>query len=391
MPAESARNLRILHVIDSGGLYGAERVLLGLARQCTSLGDEVIVATLVSPQDDGDPLGEAAAASGLEHQPFVVPDGFRISVSRQILAFARTRRIDVIHSHGYRANIMLGLVPRRYRPCAMLCTLHGWTATGRLQKLAIYEWLERLVVRGFDRVVAVSEPLLHILSRTVPASRLVRISNGIEVNVVAKHRAAATGHEHHHFNDPPLLLAAGRLSEEKGFDLLVDAVARLRDEGIMVKARIAGAGPMCEAIRQLVAARGLDRQIELLGFCDDLGPLYREADLFVLPSRSEGLPLVLLEAMAHRVPVVATPVGEVPTVLEAGRLGTIARTADAQSLAVAMKYGLARAQGSGGDTQQARDRVLAEYSLESMAAGYRVEYFRAMDTAGMFSMQARQA
>lgn len=376
MQPESGRKLRILHVIDSGGLYGAERVLLGLARQCAKVGDEVFVATLVSPHDDGDPLGAAAVTSGLPHQPFMVPDGLRPGVIRQVLEFARLRQIDIIHSHGYRANIMLGLVPRRYRPCAMVCTLHGWTATGRWEKLAIYERLERLVVRRFDRVVAVSESIQSALARTVPASRLARVRNGIDVEVAGAVRTTEAGSAHHDANRIPVLLAAGRLSEEKGFDLLVEAVAKLREQGTAVRVQIVGDGPLQESILRQVSDLGLETQVELLGYRESLGPLFLAADLFVLPSRSEGLPLVLLEAMAHRVPVVATPVGEVPTVLEAGRLGTLAQAADADALADAMRSGLVRLREWHGVTKQARDRVAKAYSVESMAVGYRAEYLR---------------
>lgn len=380
MRADYTKNLRILHIIDSGGMYGAERVLLGLAQQCASWGDEVIVGTMVSLNDAGDPLGEAVKACGLQHERFLMRDGFNVHGLNQILQFARERQVDVIHSHGYRANIMLGVVPRRYRTCAMICTLHGWTAKGRLGRLAAYEWLDRFVVHRFDRVVAVSEPIRKMLARTVPAARLARVSNGIAVDVAMKAPASKLG-PRHDTAYRPLLLAAGRLSYEKGFDLLVNAIALLRQEGTELRAVIAGDGPMRESMRHLVAKHGLADRVELLGFRDNLGPLFLEADLFVLPSRSEGLPLVLLEAMAHRLPVVATPVGEVPTVLEGGRLGTLARAADANALAEALRRGLAWRSDSDVITQQAREQVVIAYSLESMAAGYRAEYLRALSAA----------
>ncbi len=177
---ELSERLRILHVIDSGGLYGAEKVLLSLAVETVKRGHHVCVGTIVAPQDEQDAVGCAARDFGLNHVTFEMTDGLNWRGLADILRFAREERTDLIHSHGYKANTLLALSPRRWRPCAIACTLHGWTATSSLTKIAVYEYLERKIIRRLDRVVAVSDSILRRVARGHDGFS-VKIPNGVDV------------------------------------------------------------------------------------------------------------------------------------------------------------------------------------------------------------------
>ena len=368
----SERAIRILHVIDSGGLYGAERVLLTLGSECRRLGHEVFVGTIVSPEDDGDPLGEAVAREGLGHIQFRMRDGVNFRGLREIFAFAREHRIDVIHSHGYKANILLAMAPRRLRPCGMVCTLHGWTSKSAFQKIALYESLEKALVHRFDYVVTVSDSILRKVGPRVQNGKGIKIANGIPVSLLpASETRRAWRESMGTERDPVSILAIGRLSHEKGFDILIAAAELMREQGVHVSLRIAGDGPRRNELASLIDAAGLNRQVVLTGYVTDPRPLYLAADIFVLSSRTEGLPLVLLEAMSLGTPVIATPVGDVPEVLGGEECGHLLTAIDAPTLAKAVcEFMKARTPWSERVVWNARRRVEQEYSAAAMAEKY---------------------
>lgn len=359
--------MRILHVIDSGGLYGAEKVILTLGSECQKLGHEVFVGTIVSPKDHGDPLGEAAAREGLKHVQFCMRDGFNVRGLREIFAFAREHRIDIIHSHGFKANILLAMAPAGLRVCPMVCTLHGWTAAGKLSKMSVYEWLEKRLVGRFDTVIVVSEMIRDRLPPSRTPVRLIR--NGIpDLSDMTPRRHASA-------EDPSEgalhILAAGRLSHEKGYDLLIRAVASLKERGVPVEVTIAGEGSRRADLEKQIADAGLNSQVRLPGYINEMDQLFAEADVFVLCSRTEGLPMVLLEAMGRGVPVIATSVGQVPEVLGHGECGRLVPPGNWEALADAIKSRADEPPQYVNDTiERASSRVASNYSAAAMSAPY---------------------
>ena len=131
----------------------------------------------------------------------------------------------------------------------------------------------------------------------------------------------------------PLWVCAGRLEEQKGQDVLLAALAEVRLRGLEFVAVLAGEGSRRGALEARTRELGLEAHVRFPGQVEDLGPLLAAADAVVLPSRWEGLPLVLLEAMARGRPVVATPVGGIPEVVEDGVHGRLVAADDARALA----------------------------------------------------------
>jgi glycosyltransferase involved in cell wall biosynthesis len=368
--------VKILHVIDSGGLYGAEKMLLSLAVQCCKFGHDVAVATIVAPQDEADALGDAAESRGLEHRQFCMNDGLNLSGAREILRYADQQGFDIIHTHGYKANILLSLLPGR-RSQKTVCTLHGWASGGRRNRLWLYETLDRLLLRRFDRVVVVSEPMRRVASRYVVPERLSVIPNGIELPERDYEPGISAGRFQRTTSDTVQLLAIGRLSYEKGFDRLVEATRILTAGGMNLLVRIAGEGDCRPDLERQINVSGVDGRVQLEGYVRDVEGLYEKSDLFVLCSRTEGLPLVLLEAMSHGLPVIATPVGEVPAVLGHGQFGYLLDDGEPQTLA----DGIRRVAGSPDVARiasRASAHVRTEYSAGTMASRYCSVYAESM-------------
>jgi glycosyltransferase involved in cell wall biosynthesis len=135
----------------------------------------------------------------------------------------------------------------------------------------------------------------------------------------------------------PLWVCAGRLEEQKGQDVLIDALAEVRRRGLEFYAVFAGDGELRDALEKRAATRGLDPLVRFVGQVEELGPLLLAADAVVMPSRWEGLPLTLLEALARARPVIATAVGGVPEVVEDGVEGRLVPAGDATALANALE------------------------------------------------------
>src|SRR5438309_1744789 len=178
-----------------------------------------------------------------------------------------------------------------------------------------------------------------------------------------------------------LLLAVGNLYPVKGHHDLVVALAQLAARHPTLHAAIAGRGAVEPLLRQEAAARGVTHRLHLLGLRGDIGNLLASADVFVLPSHSEGLPLALLEAMFTARPIVATRVGEVPTVLAEGNAGLLVDPGSPDQLTLAIDRllgdpSLARALGA-----RARARAEAEFHVSRMVARYADLYRAALDRA----------
>jgi colanic acid/amylovoran biosynthesis glycosyltransferase len=192
-------------------------------------------------------------------------------------------------------------------------------------------------LRSARFAVTVSDYNKAYLSRLAPGSRVVRIYNGIDLE-----RFAANGHRH---AEPPLVLAVGRLVEKKGFAVLIRACALLRDRRRSFRCAIVGKGPLEGELCALVTGLGLGDHVELTGPLpqEKLLDLYPQAAVVVAPcvvgsdGNRDGLPTVLIEAMALGIPVVATDVTGIPELVEDGRTGTLAPPADPARLADALE------------------------------------------------------
>jgi glycosyltransferase involved in cell wall biosynthesis len=179
--------------------------------------------------------------------------------------------------------------------------------------------------------------------------------------------------------DEVLVLGVGALFERKGWDVLLEAFAALapdvRDRSVL---RIAGDGPEREALRTRLEALGLEKRAGLLGFRDDVGDLLHASDVFVLPSRREGLGVACLEAMATGLPVVASRVGGLGQVIDDGETGLLAPPADPAPLADALARLVCDPDLRDRLGKAARARVLERYLPDRLVDAYLAFYERAL-------------
>lgn len=362
----------ILHVLAPGPTGGMESVVRLLARGLVEAGHEVHAHVIV----DSDPLPEVVdhlRAAGVGVHPSYVP-GRRYGRERaETLRLIRTLAVDVVHCHGYRADVV-DAGAARAEGVATVSTVHGFTGGG--WKNAVYEWLQFRALRRMDRVIAVSAPLVTLLrGRGIASDRIVLLPNAYEPPDPPLSRAEA---RRTLGLDPEATVVGwiGRMSHEKGVDVFVDAAVRSDDADWCWLA--IGDGPDRSAA--LAASAPLGRRAVLPGLVPNAGRSIRACDVLVLSSRTEGTPIVALEAMAAGVPVVATAVGGVPDLLDSGA-GVLVEPENPAALLEAIRAVVESSDEERGSVvQAARSRVETHFGLrpwveahaalyESLAAG----------------------
>jgi glycosyltransferase involved in cell wall biosynthesis len=363
--------MKILHVIDSGGLYGAEVMLLSLMQEQESRGLQPILASIGDPAPGQKPLESEACRLGLRVETFRMAPGPNLAGALRILKFARQQGVDLIHSHGYKGNILLGFLPAILRRPPMLATVHGWTSTGKATRMVLYEWLDGVSLARLDRVVLVNAAMKH--------HPRLKSRSGLAVEVVANGIAPLAGAGETGPLDPQIvdfcakgfvIGAVGRLSREKGFGVLIEALACLVGEGKDVRLLILGEGALRGELEAQVQGLGLQERVLMPGYVSAARDYLRHFSLFAMPSFTEGLPISMLEAMQAAVPIVASAVGGIPGLLQGGAAGALVEPGNAELLRCAISDVMENPDRARERVHLAGKSVAEEYSSSTMAEKY---------------------
>lgn len=256
----------------------------------------------------------------------------------------------------------------------LVTTVHGWVR--HTKRTPLYYWIDRQSLRFYDRVIAVSQDLYDAsLKAGVRPDRCILIENAIDTEEFRRTRDRDTVKREQGF-DPalPLIGAVGRLSVEKGFDHLIRAVDQLHRQGLDVQLAIAGEGDQLQNLQSLVAQQSRPERFRLLGFVADTKSFYQALDVFALSSLREGLPNVLLEAMAFEVPVVATAIAGIPRLIEHDQNGLLVPPADVPALATCLNRLLIAPEPAGRLALAARETILSRYDFRVRMQKVRAVY-----------------
>lgn len=360
--------LGIVHVVAPGLVGGLERVVQGLACGQHAQGHRVAVISLIEPRDGSHPFPVPLQEKGVtvfelrSHSKAFVSE--RRAVRRLLMRF----HPDVVHTHGYRPDLLHAPTARRLG-IPTVSTQHGTCRLGG--KAALYEWMDRRALRRFQAVVAVSSPIAELLVREgVPPERVHLVPNGWTGNVAFLPRREAR----HALGLPcegRIIGFVGRLIPVKGPDVFAEAFLRLRDDqarGVMV-----GDGSERASIEEMLRAAGRRDRLLLAGHRDCAAALLKAFDLFVLSSRSEGTPIVLFEAMAAGVPTVVTAVGGVPDVVSE-RESRIVPPDDPAALATAVQEALADPADTTARARRATARLERDFGVAQWLRRHEVVY-----------------
>jgi glycosyltransferase involved in cell wall biosynthesis len=262
-------------------------------------------------------------------------------------------------------------IPRRL---ACLATCHSWYSETR--QLKVLEAIDKRVLRGFDHVVAVSgEISAELRTSGVPPQKISLIKNGISAPSADENAGAHVRAELGVPTNAKLIVQIGRLARSKRNDLLLTAVTDL-SETADVHVLLVGDGDQASVLAELVRHRGLEGRVHFCGYRNDIPQILAAADLLALTSEKEGLPIVILEAMAMHCPIVATRVGEIPHVLGDGRDAWLVPPNDVGALTDAIRTVVSRPDLAKMRAANAHSAFLRQYSRDSMGRRYLEIYQR---------------
>lgn len=354
--------IRVLHLRDSPWVDGPGRTILETAARIDRSRIDYTIAPLVTDDGANHPLVVAARERGVPVVP-VTDSGPLAPLVERVTGLVDRLGIEILHSSEFRTNLVALRCRRRRPSLRLVSTAHGWIANdawGRLKTL-----LDRILLRRFDQVVLVS----HAMRRRLPAwwvpdARVQVIHNALMLDSYgagfagAPRRIPGPG-------KPISMLAAGRLSAEKGYDLLLRAVAKLVHAHPELELTIAGVGPEEAALRRLGTQLGLAETVRYVGYIADMPALYRGTDLVIQSSLTEGLPNVMLEAAYLGVPVVATDVGGTREVIEHGVSGWLVPAGSDAALADGIRKFLAEPAAFNAMAERGRRRIEEKFSIDA--------------------------
>lgn len=375
-------SIKVLHLVDSGGLYGAEMVLLNLVDEQLKVGLSPLILSAGTHDISEKPLEKAALARGLPFITWRMRAGLNILQAWKIMRFAQKEGFQLFHSHGYKFNILIGAFPLSLRLIPLLVTLHGHVNASRYTKMWVYELLDNFFLRRVDSIVLVNSRMRDLDAvRNFDLSRVHEIANGIPTNR-DKHIDISNDFQVQDFlkKHSPIVGAVGRLSYEKGLCYLVDAFSKLRTTYPELGLLIIGEGSEHANLKREIQQKGIADHVLMPGYRYSIPAYLSKLSVFVMPSLTEGLPIVLLEAMLESVPVVASNVGGIPEVLDQGRYGKLVYPKRPDQLSEAIDQVLNNIRQAKKIALEGRQRIIDYYSISSMEYSYRQLYLSLLTT-----------
>ncbi len=371
--------MNIAHILSNPIVGGTETLVVNLAKAQIRAG---ISCTILNFWRDSD-VGRLAASEAV---PYVELGGFSNRfISPVALATCwreiKRRQIDIVCAHGFRVQMALRFLFRLHRKrLGLIGVLHG-VETWRKGR---HIWPDHLTSHWVDGFVGISQEVCAVwqVREGISESRMVCIPNGIDTS---RFRRDAAGWPSRRDLGLPetgsLVLTVANYRAEKGHAFLVEAIILIARQRTDLQFCWCGKGEDEEQLKALVVARGVADRVHFLGHVRDVRPLLAHAELFVLPSREEGLPLALLEAMSMETVCIATDVGGVREVLRDGVDGTLVRYLDVDACAQAIlrhhdNPSLRRTHGT-----SARQRVVDQFDINGIARRYE-NYFQELLVSG---------
>jgi glycosyltransferase involved in cell wall biosynthesis len=323
---------------------------------------------------DENPLLLRAREAGFEVTPFVQRRRYDLLEGVRLLRRLVARyQPDVVCATGYKADVLAAWLA----DTPSVATLRGWTAQDA--KVRLFEWLDRRTLRRHDSVTVVSNTLREAAIRAgVSPGRVFWVPNAIDPGRLPPPRLREDLCREIGADPGQVLLGAvGRLSPEKGHRVLIEAFAAVRRRLPEARLAIAGDGPEEASLRRQAEALGLSGLVTFMGLRADGQQIIAALDVMALPSFTEGMPNVLLEAFAYGTPVVATRVGGVPDMVLDGRSGWLVPAGDTETLAAALLEAIENRVEAKRRADQARSVLSEHFTVEKQAEAW----LRAVNTA----------
>lgn len=362
--------MKVLHLESGMHLYGGALQVAFLLRGLQRPGDEHVLAC---PQ--GSAIAEAARPHAARVHELPMGGDADVGLVGRLRRLIRAERPDLVHLHSRRGSDVWGGVAARLEGVPVVLSRRVDNPEPR----AWARWRYRL----YDRVIAISHGIREVLLACgVPADKVVCVHSSVDTERYRPgcHDRAWFQREFAIPDGAPVLAMVAQFIPRKGHRTLLDAMPAILAAHPRTRVLLFGQGPEQQAVRELIAARGLGDSVSLAGFRKDLDKVLPCIDVVVHPALMEGLGVALLQSAACGVPMVAARAGGIPEIVVDGRTGILVPPGDAEALAQGVNAllgseALRRTYGQAG-----RALALEEFSIDAMVRGNRAVYEQVLAT-----------
>ena len=364
---------RILHLVSSIGLYGAERVILNLSKELKSSEFEPILGVILHKRYPRPKIATVAKTLGIKIVSINLMSRFDFLGILKLFKSLKEEKISIVHSHGYKATV-LAFIPCLIIKVPLLVTCHLWFSKGDL-KLKIYTEMEALIMKYLPAVIGVSEDICKdIIKKGVDLNKVHVIHNGINLDHYQKYSKEETSILFQKLgiqNSDIVIGTIGRLTTQKAHCYLLKAIKYILDrKKINIKCVIVGDGKLKARLLEQRNNLNLQDDVFFLGYRKDVINIMERIDIFVLTSIEEGLPMVILEAMALKKAIITTPVGAIRKAITNGKDGLLYNAKDIQKLSQNIIELAANRKGREQLGKNAYTKFYNEYSSQIMCKKY---------------------
>ena len=362
--------IRVAHFHSSNGVYGAER---WTATQIKFLDKSVVIPLVVTIgcKRDSRLFHDHVASLGYKVEHLAISGKMNANAIIGLRKLLVEHDINILHTHGFKSDI-IGYLASRFLPLRLVSTPHGWSQKEGL-RIRVYEAISRVFLKRFDHIYPLSPALYEdLLSRGFAESQLRLILNAVDSGVFDSCFANGKCRQP---DDPLHILFVGRLCRPKGvYDLLeAFAITRLNCKTELC---LVGDGPEKEYLHAYSEKLGIDSRVRFVGSVSQVEPYFRWSDVLILPSYSEGIPRVIMEAFAAGVPVIGAAIPGIQQLILDGSTGLLVTPGLVTSLAKQIERVAESPMESYEMSLKARQLVLEKYSAKRQAIEFQQEYTR---------------
>lgn len=335
------QSIRVLTCIESNTVTGPSRILIDFASEAAIAepGLPSVEVTLLTFHRGQGESALATAARSVGVPVMVIPERKRwdVGVLPKLRSAVAELKPDILETRNVKSHFLVRAsgLQRRY---PWVAWNHGYTSINRMDRA--YNQLDRWSLRGAFRVMTVCGPFASALeSRGIPRTNISILHNFVKRYLPPSAEELQRIKRELGLHGELVILVVGRLSSEKGHADLLHAMAVLNRDESLPKFRVVlvGDGPELDNLSQLSRRLGVNPKLIMAGFQRDVGPYYGVANIFALPSHSEGSPNVVLEAMAAGLPIAATSVGGVPEIVVDGENALLVPAREPEAMANALR------------------------------------------------------
>jgi len=354
-------NLRILH-LRAGDFYGGpERQLHMHARLAMKAGCDITIASFTEKGKSPEFL-KVMVKDNVRTCLFKVRNAYDLSAIAKLRKYLRENKIHILCTHDYRTQF-IGFWAVRNTGSRWMAFSRGWTSENL--KIILYNLLDKMILRFADHLVAVSHSQKQKLKKwLVPGDKISVVHNAINPENFLHIEKTDMKKEFGFPDDSLVYISGGRFSKEKGMTYLVQAAIKAISRNARLRFVLFGDGPDLASIREAISQSGNDDKILCPGFRSNFISYLKGSDFFINPSLSEGLPNVVLEAMATGIPILATSVGGVPEIISHQKNGYLVPPGNVDSLATGIIFLSSEEDRVREYAMKARKSIDARFSFE---------------------------